>query len=141
MLNGWALHLHSCSSSASLTYLQIRGSAHVLTTQTNLYKLQLFYLFTLKSYTYVLRPITILIYVTVTYLCFHVSSFPLYYHLYVPSSTFVWWPSLPSNLFLLYFYLYRIYECWLHSCPVRWEFNLGEGKHQVSWHMVMTFIR
>ena len=39
MLNEWALHLHNCSSLGSLTYIQIRGSAHVLITQTNLYKL------------------------------------------------------------------------------------------------------
>ena len=68
--------LNNCSSSGSLTYLQIRGTTHVLITQTNLYKLYLYYLFNLKYYTYVSRPITILIYVTITYLLVTVCKFP-----------------------------------------------------------------
>ena len=39
MLYKWALHLHNCSSSGSLAYLQIKGYCNVVITQTNLYKL------------------------------------------------------------------------------------------------------
>ena len=58
-------------------YLQIRGSAHVLITQTNLSQLELYYLFILKHYTYVSRLITRLTYVTVTYLLVTMCQFPL----------------------------------------------------------------
>ena len=39
----WPVDLHNCSSLGSITFLQIRGTTHVLTAQTNLYKLQLFF--------------------------------------------------------------------------------------------------
>ena len=73
---------HAKQMSTALTQLLIfrfsylltnKGSAHVLTSQTNLYKLQLFFYLLFKSYTYVSRPSTILIYVTITYLHYHVS--------------------------------------------------------------------
>ena len=136
MLNGWALHLDNCSSSGSLTYLQIMGSIHVLTIQTNLYKLQLFYLFILKVL-HLFFMVNYNINICNSYLSVLLcTSFPLCYHLYVPSSTFYGWPSLLSNLCLLYFYLHRIYECWLHSCPVRWGLCFSES---LTW--VRVYIR
>ena len=52
---------------------------HVLVIQTNIYALKLYYLFILKYYTYVSRPITRLIYVTVTYLLVTVCQLPSVY--------------------------------------------------------------
>ena len=51
----------------------------MLITQTNLYKLLLYYLFILNYYTYVSRAITILIYATVTYLLVTMCQFPSVY--------------------------------------------------------------
>ena len=130
MLYEWALHLHSCSASDSLTSY-IRGSTHVLITQTNLYKQQLFYLLILMLYIYVSRPSTIWIYLTVTYLCFHVSVTlcGYVYHIYVPSSA-----MFGSCLNYAYFisHLYKIYECWYHSCLARWGLCIGDGLDQVK---------
>ena len=114
-----------------LSYLTsyIRGSAYVLTTQTNLYKhqasaplflatllkrkldfQQLFYLLNHMLYTYSSRPYTTLIYLTITYLCNHVSvSLCVHvYHMSVPSSTL---SGSPLNYTYFISYLYRICEC------------------------------
>ena len=138
MLHEWTLHLHNCSSSGSLT-LHIRGGTHVLTTQTNLYKLQLFYSFTLMLYTYVSRPSTILIYLTVTYLCYHVSV-----SLCVITSMFpllLCWLALSSRHILFPTYMGSVNADIIHqvilTCQVQvkfqWGFNIGEGKNHIRW--------
>ena len=125
MLNVWALHLHNCSSSSSLTsYISyIRDSTYILTTQTNLYKLNYFIYWIHMFHTYNSRPYTILIYLTVTYLCYCLSV-SLCVHVYHFSTLFstLWSLSPPLSLvahsaYLTYFisYLYRIYECWYYS--------------------------
>ena len=97
------------SSLGSLTPY-IRGNRYVLTTETNLYILQLFYSLNSMLYTYNLQPYTILIYLAVTYLCYHLS-FALCVHVSPVFLTFT-----PSLFFLLSYagftsYLYMIYEC------------------------------
>ena len=102
----------------------IRGSTHVLGTQTDLYKLQLFYLFTLMLYTYVSRTSTILIHLTVTYLCYHVSV-----SLCVITSMFpllLCWLALSSKLTLFLTYIASMTADIIHqvilSCQVRVKF-------------------
>ena len=56
-------------------YLIYKGSTYVLTTQTNLYKLQLFYLLNSYALHLQLTTYTIGTYLTVTYLCYCVSVF------------------------------------------------------------------
>ena len=108
----WALHSYPYSASGSFTSC-IRGNAYGLITQITFTNYNYFIYWIHMLYTYSLQPYTIWTHLTVTYLsyCVSVPSVLMFLSLLSCPSNFL----LPSDLFLLYFLLYMLYECWYHS--------------------------